>query len=189
MNYKFFTGIKLFIFASIIPLFYVGIFALKSQIHQLGLSVAQTDKVSNIINLLTLNFDDVDSSGRGNLIERSLRYIFDNPFIGNGVDFSVSKLVHNTYVGIWVDAGIFTFLFFIFMLCCYFFRTFSLNPRIRFFAMSILFVLFIFMISLQSVINQPYLVVLFVFVGYLIDHNRLEKDYSNILQKSESEYY
>ncbi|BAO77451.1 O-antigen ligase family protein [Winogradskyella sp. PG-2] len=185
MNYKLFTGIKLFIFASIIPLFYIGIFAIKSKIHELGLSVAQTDKVSNIINLLTLNFDEVDSSGRGNLIEKSLHYIFEKPFIGNGVDFSVSKLVHNTYVGIWVDAGIFTFLFFIFMLFCYMFRSFTLHPNIRFFTISILFVLFIFMISLQSVINQPYLIVLFVFAGYLIDHNRVDKGYSNIFQESE----
>lgn len=185
INYKFFTGIKLILIAAIIPLFYVGIFAIKSQVHTLGLSVAQTGKVNNIINLLTLNFDQVDNSGRGDLVERALYYLYDNPILGNGVDFAVDKLVHNTYVGIWVDAGVFTFLFFIFMLSYFFLKTLKLHPQIRYFAMSILFVLYIFMISLQSIINQPYLIVLFVFVGYLIDYNKTNENYSEILQLKE----
>ncbi|MDH7913954.1 O-antigen ligase family protein [Winogradskyella sp. SYSU M77433] len=180
INYKFFTGLRLTLLAAIIPLFYIGIFALKSQTASLGLSKAQTDKVNNIINLLTFNFDEVDNSGRGDLVEKALYYLYDHPILGNGIDFSVDKLVHNTYVGVWVDSGIFTFLFFIFMLFCYFFRSFSLSPNIRFFSISILTVLYIFMISLQSVINQPYLIVLFVFVGYLIDYNKIDKGYTNI---------
>lgn len=185
INYKFFTGIRLLLIAAIIPLFYIGIFTIKSQVHTLGLSVAQTGKVNNIVNLLTLNFDQVDNSGRGDLVEKSLYYIYDHPILGNGVDFAVDKMVHNTYAGIWVDAGIFTLLFFLFLLSYIFIKTFTLSSQLRFFAMSILIVLYIFMISLQSVINQPYLIVLFVFVGYLIDYNKLDKEYSDIVQLTE----
>ncbi|MUU77189.1 O-antigen ligase family protein [Winogradskyella endarachnes] len=181
INYKFFTGLRLVLIAALIPLLYVGIFTLKSQIPHLGLSVAQTGKVNNIINLLTLNFDEVDSSGRGDLVTKAFDYIVENPFMGNGVDYAVHKLVHNTYVGVWVDAGLFTFLFFLIMLGTLFFGTFSLKPQHRFFAISILFVLYIFMISLQSVINQSYLIVLFIFVGYLIHHNKENPELPDII--------
>jgi hypothetical protein len=185
INYKFFTGIKLFLFAAMVPLFYVGVFALQSQVHTLGLSVAQTDKINNILNLLTLKFDEVDSSGRGDLVEKGMYYINDHPIIGNGIDYGVDKLVHNTYVGLWVDSGVFTFLCFIFILMYTFFKTFGLKPQVRFFAMSILVVLYIFMISLQSVINQPYLIVLFVFVGYLIEHYKKGSELSNGLPNTQ----
>lgn len=182
INHRFFKGIKLILFAAIIPLFYVGIFAIQSQTQHLGFSRAQTDKIENITNLLTFNLDKVDNSGRGDLLENVIHYLYENPILGNGVDFSVAMRGHNTYVGIWVDAGVFTFLFFIFMLIYYFVKTSTLNPKIRFFTMSILIVLYIFMVSLQSVINQPYLIVLFVFVGYLIDHNKLQPGYTNIVK-------
>lgn len=186
INQKFFTGLRLFLFAAILGLFYIGVFALQSQAQNLGLSNAQTNKIENITNLLTLNLDKVDNSGRAELLQNVLPYLYENPIIGNGVDFSVAMRGHNTYVGVWVDAGVFTFLFFIFMLAYYFLKALALNPKIRFFTISILIVLYIFMISLQSVINQPYLIVLFVFVGYLIDHNKLDPGYSNILKKTES---
>ncbi len=185
INHKFFTGIKLVLIAVIIPLFYTAIFALKSQVNSLGLSAAQTGKVNNIINLLTFNLEDVDSSGRSNLIERALYYLYENPILGNGVDFAIDQHVHNTYIVIWVDAGLFTFLFFIFMLGYFFLKTLTLSPEIRYFGMSILIVLYIFMVSLQSVINQPNLIVFFVFVGYLIDHNT-SKESLNTLKTLET---
>lgn len=184
INHEFFTGIRLLFFAAIIPLFYVGIFTLQSQVQNLGLSNAQTNKIENITNLLTLNLDKVDNSGRTDLLENVIQYLYKNPILGNGVDFSVAMRGHNTYIGIWVDAGVFTFLFFIFMLAFYFFKTFSTKPQIRFFAISILIVLSIFMISLQSVINKPYLIVLFAFVGYLIDHYRHHKRHAESTSKT-----
>jgi O-antigen ligase len=185
-NYKFFSGIKLVLFAAMIPLFYVGLFALQSQTQNLGLSSAQTFKINNLINVLTLNFDKVDSSGRGDLLQNVLYYLYENPIIGNGVDFAYVMRGHNTYIGIWVDAGIFTFVFFIFILFYYFFKAYTLTPKLRFFAMSILITLYVFMVSLQSVLNKPYLIVIFVFVGYLIDHYKLDKRYTSILQKKET---
>lgn len=175
-NYKFFKGLRMMLLVVTLPLFYIGIFILKSQAQYLGLSKAQTDKINNIINLLTLNFDEVDNSGRSDLIENILNYIYQKPFLGNGIDFSSAHSGHNTYVGIWVDAGLFTFIFFLFMLLYFFGKAMSLNSKIRFFSVSILIILYIFMISLQTVINQPYLIALFVFVCYIIDYSKVEKE-------------
>ncbi|MEO5991187.1 MAG: O-antigen ligase family protein [Ferruginibacter sp.] len=185
-NYKFFTGIRIILLGAAIVVLYAGIFSLKSQTKDLDLSTAQIYKIDNIINLLTFNLEKVDNSGRGDLIENILPYLYKNPIIGNGVDFSVVMRGHNTYLGVWVDAGVITFLFFLFVLYYFFFKTFSLNLNLRFFAMSILIVLYIFMVSLQSVINQPFLIVLFIFVGYMIDYNKLGKGHLDFLNKTES---
>ncbi|TPV33370.1 hypothetical protein FJ651_09770 [Paucihalobacter ruber] len=185
LNYKFFTGLKLILLACAIPLFYFGVFALQSQSQNLDLSKAQTAKVNNLFNLMTLNFEEVDNSGRGELLEQGLYYLYKNPILGNGIDFSVAMRTHNTYAGVWIDAGIFTFLFFIFMLFSYLFKTFTLKPRLRSFSMSILVVLYLFMISLQSVINQPNLIIFFVLVGYLIDYSKSDQSF-NSLETSKS---
>lgn len=187
-NYQFFTGIKLILLGVAIIMFYIGIFNIKNQTDNLDLSSAQIAKVDNIINVLTLNLDKIDNSGRGDLIENILFYLYENPLIGNGIDFSVYMRGHNTYIGIWVDAGIITFVFFLFVLFYYFIKTFSLELNLRFFAISILFTLYIFMISLQSVINQPYLVVLFVFVGYLIDYANTNQNYISFFLKKKITY-
>lgn len=170
-NYKFFKGIRVIFFGVAIILFYVGIFALKSQTETLNLSGAQIYKVDNIINVLTLNLEDIDSSGRGDLIENILPYLYKNPIIGNGVDFAKAMRGHNTYIGVWADAGVITFSFFLFVLFYYLFKSFTLHLHLRFFAVSLLIVFYVFMMSLQSVINQPYLIVILVFVGYMIDYN------------------
>ncbi|EDP69716.1 Secreted polysaccharide polymerase [Flavobacteriales bacterium ALC-1] len=182
-NYKFFTGIRLILFGVLIALFYAGIFALKSETKNLDLSKAQIVKIDNIINVLTLNLDKVDNSGRGDLVQNVIQYIYENPILGNGVEFSGYMRGHNTYVGIWVDAGIFTFILFLFILFYYFFKTFTLEKHLRFFAMAILIVLYIFMVSLQSVINQPYLIVLFVFIAYMIDNNRVNEGHLDFFKK------
>ena len=80
--------------------------------------------------------------GRGDLVVNALNYINENPISGNGVDFAVQKHVHNTYVGIWVDAGIITLLFFLFMLGYLFIQTLSLRPEIRYFGIPILIGIF-----------------------------------------------
>lgn len=174
-NYKFFTGFRLVILGILISLLYAGIFSLKSQTKDLDLSRHQIHKIDNVINLLTFNLEDIDNSGRGELIENILPYLYENPIFGNGVNFSVAMRGHNTYIGVWADAGIFTFIFFLFMLFYYLIKTFSLPLEQRYFAMSILVVLYVFMFSLQTVINQPNLIVLFVLVGYMIDYNESEE--------------
>lgn len=176
VNRKFFSGIKLIFIGILIPVLYGGVFYLKSQANNLNLSSAQEAKVDNLVNLLTLNFDKVDNSGRGELLNNILYYLYKNPLTGNGIDFSVFMRGHNTYIGIWVDAGLITFLFFIGMLLNYFYQTVKLEPKNKFFAIAVLLVFCIFMISLQSIINQPYLVAMIVFIGYFIDNNKEKLD-------------
>ena len=159
-----------------IALFYGGIFTLKSQANGLNLSEAQVDKVENIINVLTLNIDEIDSSGRGHLVQNALYYLDKNPIFGNGIDFAISKSAHNTYLGVWLDAGIFTFLFFLCLLFYFFFRSLTIRSNLKLFAMSILITLYVFMASLQTVINQPYLIVLFAFVGYIIHYSEMNEE-------------
>lgn len=171
-NYRFFTGFRIVVLGIVITFIYAGIFFFKAQTENLNLSAQQIHKIDNITNLLTFNFEKVDNSGRGELIENILPYLYQNPIVGNGVNFSVAMRGHNTYIGVWGDAGIFTFLFFLFMLGFYLLKTLSLDSEQRYFVISILITLYIFMFSLQTVINQPNLIVLFVLVGYLIDKNK-----------------
>lgn len=169
VNFKKFTGLRLILLLIVIVLFYGGIFVLKSEVNSLNLSDAQTDKVMNIVNLLTFQLDDVDNSGRGELLEHIIPYIIENPIIGNGVDFSILMRGHNTFLGVWADSGIFLFLFFIFILVYFFYKLINLKTELKFLGISVLIILCIFMMSLQSVLNQPYLIVLFTFLSYMID--------------------
>ncbi|MCA0132693.1 O-antigen ligase family protein [Winogradskyella sp. D23] len=170
-NFKNFTGLRLVLLLIIFVIFYISIFLLKSEVHSFNLSDAQTDKITNIINLLTFELDKVDNSGRGELIEHIMPYILENPIVGNGVEFSIFMRGHNTFLGVWADSGVFLFLFFIFILLYLFSKLIKLKSDIKYFGISVLTTLCIFMMSLQSVINQPYLIVIFVLLGYIIDNN------------------
>ena len=61
------------------------------------------------------------------------------------------------------------------MLGKYFLRAISSPPHVRYFVLPVLIALCIFMLSLQSIINQPYLMALFVYLGYLLDFNPKKK--------------
>lgn len=174
-NYKLFKGLKLIIFGILFIIFYLSLFLFKSYTSELNLTQHQIYKLNNFINLLTLNTNEIDNSGRGALVERLFQYIYQNPILGNGIEFSVAMSGHNTYVGVWGDAGLITFLFFIFLLIIYLTRSMRLKIEWRFFCLAMLITLCVFMMSLQSVINQEYLMVVFVFLGYIIDNQGLVK--------------
>ena len=170
LNYKFFTGIKLILAIVILPVFYITLINLNNLTANLDLRGQQREKITNLVNVLTFNTEEVDDSGRNELVTKLLNdYVFENPILGNGLDFAISKRAHNTVVGVWADAGIFTFLFFLFMLFKYFINTINSPPSIRYFVLPLLICICIFMLSLQSVINQPYLITLLVYLGYLVD--------------------
>src|SRR5690606_29387081 len=155
----------------LIPVLFVTLINLNNLTAGLNLSTQQRAKVSNIVNLVTFNTQEVDNSGRGELLENLLVYVYKNPFLGNGIDFAKDLRGHNTVVGVWADAGIFALLIFLVMLGNYFRKAIIAPPDKRYFALSILVVLCIFMLTLQTVINQEYLIALFVYVGYVLDEN------------------
>ncbi|NRD20149.1 hypothetical protein HNV08_08810 [Winogradskyella eckloniae] len=170
LNHKFFTGIRLIIGVSLLPFVYLALANLNVLTADLDLVGQQRDKINNIVNIVTFNTSEVDDSGRNELVMKLINdYVFENPIIGNGVDFAISQHAHNTIIGVWADAGIFTLVFFLYMLGRYFLETMRSAPDIRYFVLPLLLVMCIFMLSLQSVINQTYLMALFVYMAYLID--------------------
>lgn len=171
LNHKFFNPKRILFAIILVPIFYFSLINLNTLVADFDLTSPQRDKVSNIVNLLTFNVDKIDSSGRDDLLANVLNYVYKNPIVGNGIDFSVSIRGHNTLIGVWADAGIFTFLVFLFMLGNYFKNALGNMPDTRYFVLSILFVLCLFMLSLQTIINQGYLMALFVYIGYMVDED------------------
>lgn len=170
LNYKFFTGVRLIAAFILVPFFYLALINLNTITADFDLRGQQRDKITNLVNVLTFNTEEVDDSGRNELVTRLLKdHVFVNPFLGSGLEFAVSQRGHNTLVGVWADAGLFTVLFFLFMLFKYFANSINSPPSIRYFVLPILFGLCIFMLSLQSIINQPHIMTLFVYLAYLID--------------------
>lgn len=172
LNYKFFSPNRIILVIVLMPFLYLTLINLNELVAGFDLTTPQRDKISNIVNMLTLNTQEVDNSGRGALLDNLLKYVYESPIIGNGIDFTVSIKGHNTVVGVMADAGIFTLLVFFFMLGSYYVNALKSIPEIRFFVLPILIALCVFMLSLQSVINQGYLMALFVYVAYLIDFNQ-----------------
>jgi len=133
------------------------------------LSTVQKDRVQNIVNILTLNTDEVQLSDRDVLLKKMMNYVYDNPIIGNGISFSNDIRGHNTIIGVWADAGVITFLIFLAILFRYFKKSLSAPKSIRYFSTSLIFTFTVFMVSLQTIINQPYLLVTLIYLGYLIE--------------------
>ena len=170
LNHRFFTGIRLIAGLALLPVVYITLANLNEITADMNLVGQQRDKINNIVNIVTFNTDEVDDSGRNYLVMKLIKnYVYKHPFTGNGVDFAISQHAHNTLVGVWADAGIFVLLFFLFLLFRYFLQAMRSPPDKRYFILPILITMCIFMLSLQSVINQPYLMALFVYMGYIVD--------------------
>ena len=173
LNHSYFTKKRILLSFILLPIFYFTLINLNNITSGLDLAPDQRFKINNIVNLLTFNTDEVNNSGRGELLENLLVYVYKNPIFGNGIDFAASIRGHNTIVGIWADAGIFALVIFLVLLSTYFIKAIKSPPNIRFFTIPILLTMCIFMLSLQTVINQGYLIALFVYIGYLLDRNEL----------------
>jgi hypothetical protein len=133
-----------------------------------ALSLSQKERIGSLTNIVTLNTDNIGFSNRDVLFNNMMGFIYENPFIGNGINFSTTIRGHNTIFGIWADSGIIVFLLFLFLLIYYFKRALLSTTTTKFFSLSVLITLSLFMLTLQSIINQGYLMVVFVFIGYLV---------------------
>ncbi|AZQ58474.1 hypothetical protein EJ994_06510 [Maribacter sp. MJ134] len=163
-QYKYFNPKKIFLIIVVMPLLLFGLvkFALESD----TLSSVQKERIENVVNIVTLNTDKIELSGRDVLFKRMMEYVYENPFLGNGIYFSDLIRGHNTIFGVWADAGIISFILFLFLLFNYYKEAFSSSLELRYFSWSVLLILTIFMLSLQTIINQPYLIVLFSFLSF-----------------------
>src|SRR5690606_6193278 len=169
LNYKFFKGIRIVFGMLLLPVVYLLLLNLNTLTSGINLVGQQRDKINNIVNIVSLNFDKVDDSGRGELQNKLMQYVYENPLMGNGVDFANSYQAHNTYLAVWADAGFFVLMFFFFLLLKHFARAFGSPPETRFFVLPLLITICMFMLSLHSVINQPYIMAVIIYIGYLID--------------------
>lgn len=136
------------------------------------LSFGQKQRIESLVNILTLNTDKVGLSDRDVLFQNMINYIYERPFLGNGVSFSDNIRGHNTIFGVWADAGIITFLVFLVLLFLYFTKAVKAPKNIKFFTLSTIITLIVFMLSLQTIINQGYLMIVFALLAYLLsDYN------------------
>ena len=154
------------------PLLY---FAYNWAVSGSSLTLVQKERVQTLVNLVTLNTDQVDYSSRDVLLKNMFGYIEQNPFIGHGIQFSNSIRGHNTIIGIWADTGIIGFLIFLAVLAYFFKKAIEASGWYRPFAISVLITICMFMITLQTIINQPYLMVMFVFIAYLVNMEEVEE--------------
>ncbi|NKI27112.1 hypothetical protein HCG49_11105 [Arenibacter sp. 6A1] len=169
INYKFFTKEKIFIALFLLPILYFVIINLTQIASSFNLREAQYLKVKNLENLLTFNLEEVDSSGRTGLLNTLLNFVYENPFIGNGIGFGNTMRGHNTIVGIWADAGIVPLIAFFILLGVYFNKIIRSSADKRYYILAVFLTFLIFMTSLQTVINQPYIVCIFIYLGYVLD--------------------
>lgn len=172
INYKIFTKERTMLLPIILPVFYITIINLDKLTQGFNLTELQRVKIKNIVNLLSFNTSEVDSSGRNELLARLWYYVTESPFIGNSIGFGNSISGHNTIVGIWADAGVFALLVFFYLLFIYFKKSITATLPVKYIGLSFLITLSVYMLSLQTVINQPYLIAIFVYLGYLLDENQ-----------------
>jgi len=163
-----FINPKRLLFATIL-LPVVFFFGIHAALNSPVLSPIQKNRIRDVINIFTLNTQEVSASDRDVLLQNLINKIEEKPFLGHGLDFSaVDQHAHNTYFGIWADAGIIPFIAFIFLFWIYYSRTLSVPVNIRNFVLPILIIMNLYMFTLQTVINQPYLIALFPLVSYLV---------------------
>lgn len=177
LTYRSLFNIKKILFAILlIPIgFY---FLVSAALSSSYLNITQKERVQELFNILTLNTSEVSLSHRDDLFLNLWYYITESPILGNGLNFSASISGHNTIFGIWADAGIFSFL--LFMLLMFHYALAGINSSVdkKFFSLSILAVLFIYMQTLQTILDQGYLIAVFVYLAYLVDDKSRQRKYS-----------
>lgn len=163
--YRKWFNVKRFLYSAIaIPSLLVILYS--TAVSKGWLNSVQLERVDDIINVLTFNYSEINLSERDVLLRNMLGYIEENPVLGNGVQFGVSIRGHNTIIGVWADAGIFAFLAFLSLLAYYLMGSLRIEGKYRFMVFCLLLSMYVYMLSLQTIINQPYLVVVFVFCAY-----------------------
>ena len=172
--HKLFNAKRILFTAILVPILFIGgiNFALKSE----TLTPIQKDRVENIVDILTFNTGKVEMSNRDVLLQNMLKYVFDNPVLGNGVYFSTAIRGHNTIIGVWADAGIVCFILFLIILFNYFRKAMNGKTETEYFSLAVMITLTVFMLSLQTIINQPYLLCLLIYLAYHIEKSSRDSE-------------
>lgn len=152
---------------------------------RISISEEQKERLFSIFNLITLETSKVDFSERDVLLSNMLNKINESPIIGWGVQFSNEIRGHNTIFGVWADAGFVVFIFFLILLFSYLNGALKQKKNTRYFSFSILACIYIYMLSLQTIINQPYIIVLFPLLSSLYFLPNPDKFLNNPVSKVE----
>lgn len=167
LTYHKFFNIKRILFSLIfipIAVFFTINWALTTGV----LSREQKSRIESLVNLATFQTQKVSFSDRDVLLKNMMSYVYKNPYLGNGLELNVDIRGHNTLIGVWADAGILTFLVFIGVLIFYIKKALVSPDEIKYFALAVFTTLYIYMLSLQTIINQGNLMAVFVFFGYIL---------------------
>lgn len=175
-NHKYLSKRNILASMFALPLLYLIIINLTWLTAGLNLNERQQSKIVNFENIFSFKFDQIDNSGRFEHIDNVIGKLYENPFSGHGFDFGLNHLTHNTYLNIWLESGIIGLIVLIVVLAIYFSRAIKVEKRTKYFSLAILFAVSIFMLSLQTVINQPYIMVVLTYVGVLIDKGLIKKN-------------
>ena len=138
------------IFAIIGGIFFIGINYVILNFDELygQLSSAQQFRVKGAMALMNGEINESTTSERSLLFERGIKLIKEKPFFGNGVstfhrfnDGGVELGVHNTYLMLWGESGIFVLVLFVFTLLYMGVKGLVLGiPRFSFFIIGIMLV-------------------------------------------------
>jgi O-antigen ligase len=135
------------------------------------LNSEQLNRLGVIVDIVSFRTDNIDFSSRDVLLNNMLNYIMESPLIGNGIQFSNLIRGHNSIIGIWADAGVLAFVVFLLLLLAYFIKSFPLVNNDKFFSLCVQITLLVFMLTLQTVINQTYLMVVYALLGFVLATN------------------
>lgn len=164
--HKWFTYKRLIFTAFLLPVIIITTF--QWSLNSSSLSKVQKARLESLVNIVSFQTDKVDFSHRDVLLKNMLNFVYENPIIGNGINFSVEIRGHNTLIGIWADAGIITFVIFLIILLMYFKKSLLTKGKVKFLALSILITICTYLLSLQTVINQGYIIAILVLLSYLL---------------------
>jgi len=173
------TGSKVYIIITVLvsAIFFNKIFGELDSI----LSITQSRRVNQVTNIVSGNIDDDATSGRLVLFNVGLDKIKSNPIIGYGIgSFSMLERnkfggVHNTFLLIIGESGIFPFLFliyiFIYFLVLPFFKDFDKNKKFIIFSMTI--VLINYMMSTHGVFKTRFFLLFIIVLSIHVDDQLL----------------
>ncbi|GAL67057.1 hypothetical protein JCM19301_2222 [Jejuia pallidilutea] len=112
LNFKHITKTRLLLLPFPLVGFYLIMTNLSSLLAGVDLNPRQKEKILNFENLLKLDLDNVNTSGRDKFVEKLMEYIYESPLLGNGLDFGAHHHGHNTYLSIWLMLVFFLYFFF-----------------------------------------------------------------------------
>lgn len=168
---KFLLHFVLFFFCLQITV--LGLMSTKDTLYaKYNLPQVQQDKIDNILNIISFSDSKkINYSSRDELAEIGLARIEQQPFFGYGAgEFMTNILdglgVHNTYLQIIGEAGIFIFMFYVVVFYRLLRRCYMIqNKSIRFLLISIIITTLIYQLTSHNILYNENILLILIFVN------------------------